>query len=272
MSEFDFLSSAAIGQYIPTGSVLHKLEPRTKLIGFIILILAVTFSRTAQGIGVGLLAAIFGLLIARVPIRFALKGLLYPLPFLVIIAILQVFLYPGLDTVPIFVIGPLRLTMAGIWSCVLIILRFIALILSLSLLSYCLSTSEMIHGLQKLLSPLNRLGIHAMDLVMVVQVSLRFLPFLAQSAERIAKAQASRGAEWGVKSRGLISRVKQVVPLIIPLITTSLQRAETMALAMDARVYGYKDERTSMFVYTFNWRDALFLLFVVLIALAVFFI
>ena len=113
--------------------------------------------------------------------------------------------------------------------------------------------SELIHGLLRLLSPLNHL-IKTIDMVMVIQVMLRFFPFLTQSAERIAKAQASRGAEWGVKSRGLFTRIRQVVPLIIPLFLISLRRAENLALAMDARAYGYLDTRTSMQELHFTCR------------------
>ena len=272
MSDFEFLPSATIGQYIPTGSVVHKVDPRAKLVGFGILILAITFSVSKIGIGFSLAAALIGLVVARIPLKFALKGLLPPLPFLILIAIIQFFFYPNPGHTILFTLGPLSVSLAGILSGILLILRFAALILVISLMTFVISTSEMIQGLQKLLAPLSLIGIRTMDFVMVIQVTLRFLPFLAQSAERIAKAQASRGAEWGVKSKGLMSRVRQVIPLIIPLFTTSLRRSETMALAMDARAYGFKANRTSMFEYTFTWRDALFLLVLVMLASAVIFI
>ncbi len=266
MSEFEFLPSATIGQYIPTGSVLHRMDPRAKIVGFGLMMLAITFSTSKIGVGIGLIAVIAGILLSRIPLKFALKGLLPPLPFMIIIAVLQFFFYPNPGTSIIFRLGPVVLSVAGILSGILIILRFFTLILAISLMSFVTSTSEMIHGLQKLLTPLNRIGIPTMDFVMVIQVTLRFIPFLAQSAERIAKAQASRGAEWGGKSKGLVSRVRQIIPLIIPLFTTSLRRSETMALAMDARAYGFKANRTSMFEYTFNWRDALFILALLAIA------
>jgi energy-coupling factor transport system permease protein len=88
---------------------------------------------------------------------------------------------------------------------------------------------------------------------------MRFLPLLAQSAERIAKAQASRGSEWGTRKGNLFSQVKQIIPLIVPLFLISLRRAETMALAMDARAYGLKNQRTSLYELHFDWKDALFL-------------
>lgn len=258
MSDFEFLSSASLGEYLPTGSILHLMDARAKLTSFAMLVIALTFTHSAIGVAFALILVLTGLLVARIPLKMAVKVLLAPLPFLIFIALLQVILSPGDAENALLNLGPVHITSAGILSGVIIILRFSALILTLSLMTYCLSTSEMIQGLQRLLSPLNRIGIPTMDFVMVIQITLRFLPFLAQSAERIAKAQASRGADWGTKTRGLAARIRQVVPLIIPLFVTSLRRAETLALAMDARAYGVNKERTSLMVFTFGWRDVLF--------------
>jgi energy-coupling factor transport system permease protein len=118
----------------------------------------------------------------------------------------------------------------------------------------------MITGLDHLLSPLRRIGIQTMDLVMMIQVTLRFLPLLAISAERIAKAQASRGAQWGTGKSGLVAQVRRVVPLIVPLFLTTLRRSESMALAMDARAYGLKDIRTSVYTLTYHPRDTWFVM------------
>ena len=109
-----------------------------------------------------------------------------------------------------------------------------------------------------------------MDFIMVIQVTLRFLPFLAQSAERIAKAQASRGSDWGTKRKGLINRIRQVVPMLIPLFITSLRRSENLALAMDARAYGVLPYRTSMTELDFKWGDALAVLISIMVSLAIF--
>ena len=95
---------------------------------------------------------------------------------------------------------------------------------------------------------------------MVLQITLRFVPILAQTAERIAKAQASRGAEWGGKTKGLINRIKQILPLLIPLFVISLRRSESLALAMDARAYGYLDYRTSIAEMKFTVTDWAFVL------------
>jgi energy-coupling factor transport system permease protein len=260
MSQFEYLPLVTIGQYFPTGSIFHRRDARARLLFFSCIILALTFTPSAVGLFIGLGLGVVGTLISKVPLKVSLKGLVAPLPFLLFIALLQVLFFSSTQNTVVFVHWwIIHITLAGCWTALLIIVRFLALILWISLMSYCLSTSELITGMSKLLSPLNKLGIHTMDLVMTFQVAMRFLPLLAQSAERVAKAQASRGAEWGTKA-GLITQVKRVIPLIVPLMLISLRRAETMALAMDARAYGINDHRTSMYELKFTWKDGVFLL------------
>ena len=271
MSEFDFLSRVPLGQYIPTGSIIHRLDPRAKIIIFGALLIAITFTPSYIGLGIGVAVLLIALLFSKVPVGFALKGLLAPLPFLLIIAIIQVFFYPSaLDPDILLRIGKLNITLAGLLAGAMLLIRFAGLILCLSLMSFVLSTSELLHGMTRLLKPLNRIGIQTMDFIMIIQVTMRFLPFLAQSAERIAKAQASRGSDWGQKRKGLINRIRQVVPMIIPLFITSLRRSENLALAMDARAYGVLKYRTSMAVLDFTWTDAVAVLISIMVSLAIF--
>ena len=272
MSEFDFLSRIPLGQCIPTNSIIHRLDPRAKIIIFGVLLIAITFTPSQLGLSIGIAALLLALLLSKVPIGFALKGLLVPLPFLLIIAIIQVFFYSSaLDPNILIKLGKLNITSGGLLAGVMLLIRFAGLILCLSLVSFVTSTSELLHGLTKILSPLNRVGIQTMDFVMIVQVTLRFLPFLAQSAERIAKAQASRGSDWGQKRKGLFNRIRQVIPMIIPLFITSLRRSENLALAMDARAYGVLKYRSSMTELHFSFRDGLAVLISVVVSLAVFF-
>lgn len=261
MNQFEFLPLVTIGQYVPNGSIVHRVDARTKLIVFAALLVAITFTPSLVGLLVALMALLIGILAARISLKVMLKGLLVPLPFLVLIVLLQLlFFNPQVESATLFSWWIIRLTQAGLNSAIIMLLRFIDLIFCLSLSSFCISTSEMITGLDLLLSPLRRLGIKTMDLVMMIQVTLRFLPLLAISAERIAKAQASRGAQWGTGKSGLIAQIRKIVPLIVPLFVTSLRRAESMALAMDARAYGLKNQRTSIYELVFNPRDTWFLL------------
>lgn len=258
MHNFEFLRMVNIGQYLPLHSVLHRLDARARIIIYFCLIAGATFTQHPLGLLLGLILVLLGLALGRIPLRFALRGLLPPLPFLVILGVLQIFITPhALAAVPLYTLGPVKIYFIGLVSAGMLMLRFAVLILGLGLASYTLSTSELIHGLESLFTPLANLGIPTHDLVMVMQVTIRFVPFLAQAAERIAKAQASRGADWGTRKGGLLARTRQVLPLILPLFLTSLRRAETMALAMDARGYATVTRRTSMLVMHFTWKDGL---------------
>ncbi|MHC1740686.1 MAG: energy-coupling factor transporter transmembrane protein EcfT [Anaerolineaceae bacterium] len=260
MNQFEFLPLITIGQYFPTGSILHRRDARARLLFFSLMILALTFSPSVWGLVAGLVLAVVGIAISKVSIGYALKGLLTPLPFLIFIVLLQILFFSStVNTVVYFHWWIVHITESGLWMAFMLLMRFVALILWLSLMSFCLSTSETITGMSDLLSPLSKIGIHTMDFVMIFQVAIRFLPLLAQSAERIAKAQASRGAEWGRSRGNLVNQVKRIVPLIVPLFLISLRRADTMALAMEARAYGLKNQRSSLYELRFTWWDGLFL-------------
>jgi len=118
----------------------------------------------------------------------------------------------------------------------------------------------MVLGLERLLRPVGRLGLPIQDFVLMIQVALRFLPLLAREAERIAKSQASRGAEWGTGRGGLLRRTRQALPILVPLFLVSLQRAEALAMAMEARGYRSDGRRTSMVALNFRRGDYLALL------------
>jgi len=271
MNQFEFLRSVPIGQYLPVDSVLHRLDARARLLAYFALVLALTFSRHLAGGLLGLAAALIFLAVGRIPLRYALRGLATPLPFLILLAALQVLFNAGTPTPEsvLFSIGSLEITPSDFWAGGMLLLRFAGLILTIGLATYTLSTTEMIQGLNHLLRPLAALGLPAQDLVMTVQVTLRFLPLLAQTAERIAKAQASRGADWDARGGNLLARARRIVPLIVPLFLASLRRAETMALAMDARAYGSAPARTSLVAMHFGVRDGLFVLLALLVAAAV---
>jgi energy-coupling factor transport system permease protein len=257
MGEFEFLGRVTIGQYLPLDSILHRLDPRARILSFSIFLGALTFAPRPFGLILGLLVVLTGLWAGRIPLAYALRGLLPPLPFLLILAVLQIFINPYPDSAQILLAwGRLNITSSDLLAGGMLLLRFASLILGISLATFTLSTSELIGGLNSLLRPLARIGLPAQDFVTIVQITLRFLPFLAQSAERIAKAQAARGAAWSSGKSGLLQRVRQITPIIVPLFLTSLRRAENTALAMDSRGYGSQKTRSSIIELQFKFRDA----------------
>lgn len=270
MNNFEFMSHVTIGQYLPAGSVIHRLDARARIVGLCLIFLSAVFTTHIEGLflGFGLVLAL--LAIARVPVQYALRGLIPPLPFLLILALLQVLINPypehGILLVKWWVI---LISISDIFAGLMILVRFAVLILTISLATFTISTSELIHGLNALFSPIERLGIPTRDFIMMLQITLRFIPFLAQSVERIAKAQAARGADWGSGKGGLINRTRQVIPMIVPLFMTSLRRAENLALAMDARGYGSGPRYSSMIVFSFKPKDAGALLIALAIGLVI---
>lgn len=272
MSDFEFLARIPIGQYVPGNSLLHRLDPRAKIIFFTMLVLAFALSQSLAGLVIGLIFMIAWIIISGIDLKFALKSVFAPLPIIILVAILQVVFYSAPEGHAVLIsFWRIQVTLDGIIVGSILIVRFAALILTISLATFCISTSELIQGLQRLLSPLNKLKIKTMDLVMVVQITFRFVPLLAQTAERIAKAQASRGADWGGKTKGLVNRVKQMLPLLVPLFITSLHRAENLAIAMDARAYGFLDNRSSMVEMKLTRQDAFIIMLNAIVSLFILF-
>ena len=267
MANFEFTQNLSFGQYLPTGSWVHNRDARARIIIYFSLLLAITIARHAYMVVAALILIIAGFHFSKIPLRFALNGLKTPLPFLVFLAFLQLFRFPPEATNPlILAIGPLNFTTQGLIAGFVVLIRFITLILVISLTSFTLSTSDLIYGLKSLLRPLNWLGIPSEDIIMVFQITLRFLPMLGQSTEQIAKSQAARGAAWGIKKQNLIERIKTIYPVIIPMFLTSLQKSENMALAMDSRGYGNHLKRGTYKKFEFKKQDGLSILAVLILS------
>jgi energy-coupling factor transport system permease protein len=270
MNDFEFQRSLPVGQYLATNSIIHQVDPRYLLLAFGIFLGCVTFTPSLIGLGIGLASILIGFIIAKIPIKYVYQNLIISLPFLVIIALLTVVINTNLDTGIVYLrIGAFRLSDADLLTGAKVILRFICLILGLSYLSYIMTTAQMLHGLEALLKPLTWIGIPTNDLIIMIQVTMRFLPLLALTAERVAKAQASRGAEWRGKKSNLWENARRIYPIILPLFLISLQKAENMALAMDARGYGILPRRTSMLTLKTKPGDVLFLLVVTALSVLV---
>jgi energy-coupling factor transport system permease protein len=238
-SEFELLGRVSIGQYLPTGSFVHRLDPRAKLLMVLLLIVSVVASASVVALALLLMAVILGLAVARVPVRFALAGLRPMLPFLLLLALLQVLAIPQYHAQANVVCrwGILTVTDRSLLAGILLIARFVTLMLGLSLFSFSTTTTELTHGVEHLLRPLQALRFPAHEFALVINISIRFLPILAEEAERLMKAQASRGADFGRGRRNVLRQVRMLLPLLVPLFLISLHRAEELTEAMEARCY-----------------------------------
>ncbi len=243
MENLELLRNITIGQYLPTGSPIHRLDPRFKLLCFSALVLAVSFNGSYLG-NLVMLATILALVaLARVPLAYALQGIRPALPIILVVAAFQILLPP-----PAFsrasgcslLVGRhfLQLTDCTLRLVVVSALRFGELIILTSLLTFCTPIADLSRGVERLLAPLARLRFPAHEVALVLTIALRFVPILAEEMERIVKAQISRGADFGGQGRlHFIRQTRQLLPLLVPLFLISLRRAEELAQAMEVRCY-----------------------------------
>jgi energy-coupling factor transport system permease protein len=259
-SRFEFLGSTAFGQYIPRNSWFHHRDPRARLLGFLFLFIAVIFSPNIFGLSAAFAGVVLIYLLAKLPVKQTWKGIKRALPFILILALLQIlFSRPTKsEGILLWVLG-FPVTNAAAVSAGLLVFRFIVLISHLNAMVMSLSTSQITAAQFHLLKPFEKLGFPVNDLTMVVQITLRYLPLVAQIAEKTAKAQASRGGDWDQLGFNPIRQAKRVVPLIVPIIVNSLKRAETMALAMESRGFNAAEVRSSFYDLKFTLMDVILL-------------
>ena len=271
MEEFELLRHVTIGQYLPTGSVLHHLDPRTKIVGLGLTMLVLIVHSSAAGLVAGLVLALGLVAMGRVSVSYALSGLRPALPILLFLAALQLFLGWGVvrvDCQPLWSLSILHVTTCSVQIVIMTWARLSALILLTSLLTLTSTTNELARGAEALMRPLQRLGLPADELAMVFTLALRFVPTLAQELERLLKAQAARGAD-PARGSNPVQRTRQLLPVLVPLFITTLRRGEELAAAMEARGYTGGAGRTHYVRLHFHSVDVMawFILFLLWIGL-----
>ncbi len=247
MQNFELLRNVTIGQYIPTGSPIHRLDPRAKILAAGMLVLAVSFNGSIIANAVFLALVLGVTLVARISLRYMLRGLLLALPVIVFIFVMQA-LFLGWNEpagAVYFQWGWVRITRNSMHLISISVLRIIAFIFLTSLVTMTSTTTELTHGVELLLEPLRRVGVPSHELALILTIALRFVPTLAEEVERIMKAQASRGAEFGVQRLWRPDRLARAyLPLLVPLFLSAFRRAEELVLAMEARCYVSGSGRT----------------------------
>lgn len=242
---------AAIGQFIPGNSILHRSDPRTKIIMTILYMVAVMFIQTFVGYGVAVVFLIAAVLASRVPVKYVLRSI-RPLLFIILFTILlNMFFYKG-ETL-LWGWGIISIYKEGIIFAVKMALRIMVLVTGASLLTFTTSSIALTDGLERLMSPLRVIHFPAHDIAMMMSIALRFIPTFSEETDRIMKAQSSRGADFD--TGGFIEKIKSFIPVIIPLIISAFRRAEDLAVAMESRCYRGGDGRTRFRVLKFTGND-----------------
>jgi energy-coupling factor transport system permease protein len=238
VNDASFLKHITLGQYIYRDSAVHRLNPVTKLVTSFIFIGTVIAAGSVSGLVLALLFILTAVKTSRISLGYTLKGLIPVLPFLVLIVGIQVFFIPKHDSGMIWwqwrglVLSGGDILIAG-----QTIVRFTALLSCLSLLSYTIQTRDLHHAVAALLSPLEKIGFPSQSLSLIFLISLRFVPVMAMEADRIVKAQSSRGAGFDRRRRHFLGRITSLIPIMVPLFISALRRTELLVTAMEARCF-----------------------------------
>ncbi len=235
------LADIMLGQYFPGSSIIHQLDPRTKIISTILFISSVFLAESYQAYGVVAAFIAMILALAGIPLIMILRSL-KPLWFIIILTLfIHIFTTPG--TV-VYNIGVLTVTKEGLRQGAMMSLRLIFLIIVSSVLTFTTSPVTLTDGIERLLRPFKKIGVPAHELAMMMTIALRFIPTLLEETDRIMKAQMARGADF--TSGNIIRRARNMIPLLIPLFISAFRRADELATAMEARCYRGGDYRTRM--------------------------
>ena len=241
-----------IGQYYPADSVIHKLDPRVKLIGTLVFIISLfTFNHFAGYIVASIY--LFGIIkTSKVPFKFIVKGLKPVMMIFLFTVAFNLFMTPGRVLVSF---GFLKVTLEGIRIAVFMGIRLTYLILGSSIMTFTTTPNDLTDGLESVMGPLNKIKVPVHEIAMMMSIALRFIPILLEETDKIMNAQMARGADF--ETGGLVKRAKNMIPLLVPLFISAFRRANDLAMAMEARCYQGGQGRTKMKPLRYSKRDYL---------------
>ena len=246
------LRDITLGQYYPADSVIHKLDPRTKLFATLLFIISVFSFDGIVGFIV-MTAFLFGVIaLSKVPLSFMLRGLKAIMILLVIAGLFNLFLTPGQV---LWSIWKIHITREGLRNAVLMTIRMVYLIMGSSVMTLTTTPNQLTDGLEKALKPLQKINVPVHEIAMMMSIALRFIPILIEETDKIMKAQMARGADF--ETGGLVKKAKNMVPLLVPLFVSAFRRANDLALAMEARCYVGGEGRTKMMPLVYHKVDRL---------------
>ena len=251
-----------IGQYYPQSSVIHRLDPRVKLLGTVLFVISVFLIHSVPAFIIVTAAMVALIALSKVPVSFMLKGLKSIFMIILLTFCFSLFLTPG-DS--LFKIGFLNATVQGLKTGLYMVMRLSYLIIGSSLMTLTTTPNQLTDGLEKGLGCLNRVHVPVHEVAMMMTIALRFIPTLVEELNKIKMAQTARGADFD--NGNLMHKAKAMIPLLVPLFISSFRRADELAMAMEARCYRGDVNRTKMHPLVYTKKD--YVAMAVLVALVV---
>ena len=245
------LSNITMGQYYPTDSIVHRLDPRVKILLTIAFIVGIFLVHSLWGYALALVFVYFMARLSHVPFKMLMRGL-RPLRFILVLTFVLNLFFSGEGTI-LWQWSFITITHEGLSRAVHYCLRLLFLVIGTSLLTLTTSPVSLSDGLELLLSPLKVIHFPAHELAMMMTIALRFIPTLLEEADKIMKAQMARGADF--ESGNLLARAKAMVPLLVPLFVSAFRRAGDLAMAMECRCYRGGEGRTRLRVLKLTRAD-----------------
>ena len=240
-----------IGQYYPANSVLHRLDPRVKLVATLMYLISLFLFKRISGYLIATLFLVMIIKKSKVPFSYIVKGLKPVVMLLMITVLFNLFLTR--DGVVLFHAWIFTITEGGLVTAVYMAIRLIYLIIGSSLMTFTTTPNELTDGIESLLGPLNKINVPVHEVAMMMSIALRFIPILLEETDKIMKAQIARGAD--LESGNIIQKAKSMIPILVPLFVSAFRRANDLAMAMEARCYRGGDGRTKMKPLCYKGRD-----------------
>lgn len=244
------LKDITLGQYFPGNTVIHRLDPRTKLLLTVVYIVALFLAKWFVSYGVMLAFLVTVVAISRIRLRALFKGLKPLLIIIIFTAVINLFYSSGEVLVEFWIF---KITKEGIINAFFLVLRIMMLVMGTFLLTYTTSPIALTDGLESLLSPLKKIRFPVHELAMMMSIALRFIPTLIEETDKIISAQKARGADF--ETGNIFRRAKALVPILVPLFVSAFRRADELATAMECRCYHGGDGRTKLKQLRYHLRD-----------------
>ena len=246
------LRDITLGQYYQTDSVLHRLDPRVKLIGTFAFIVGLFLAGNVAGYAVAAIFLVSMIKLSHVPVKFMLKGMKAIAFLIVITVVFNTFMTPGEVLIQVW---KLKVTKEGLIMAAKLAVRLSFLIVGSSIMTLTTTPNQLTDAIESVMGPLKRLHVPVHEVAMMMSSALRCIPILMEETDKIMKAQEARGASFD--SGNLIDKTKALIPLLVPLFISAFRRANDLAMAMEARCYRGGDSRTKMKPLIYRRRDVL---------------
>ena len=255
------LKDITLGQFFPGNTVVHRLDPRAKLLAVILYIIALFNAKSVLTYGIIIAVLALCIIASKVKLRSLTKGLKPIYIIVVFTAIMNLFFTGGTPVADVWLLR--HVTYEGMAAAVYMILRIILLIMGTFLLTYTTSPIALTDALEHLLAPLKKIHVPVHELSMMMSIALRFIPTLIEETDKIMSAQKARGGDF--ESGNIFQRAKALVPILVPLFISAFRRADELATAMECRCYHGGEGRTALYVLRYKTADYLVLIGFVLL-------